>query len=121
AMTIMWAAVYFMQKTSYSNHYYLMMLGGLIMRFLPAHKFASIDAKLNPSIKKNYMPNWILLVFIIQITCVYFYATVAKFYPDWLDGTVTSNMYTSMKKFPSFSELFKNHYFHLAIAYIGIA
>ena len=121
AMTIMWAAVYFMQKTSYNNHYYLMMLVGLIMSFLPAHKFASIDAKLNPSIKKNYMPNWILLVFIIQITCVYFYATVAKFYPDWLDGTVTSNMYTSMKKFPSFSELFKNHYFHLAIAYIGIA
>jgi len=119
-MTIMWAAVYFMQKTSYNNHYYLMMLVGLIMSFLPAHKYASIDAKQNPSIKKNYMPYWILLVFIIQISCVYFYATVAKFYPDWLDGTVTGNMYRGMKKFPAFSELFQNRNFHLFIAYTGI-
>lgn len=121
AMTIMWAAVYFMQKTSYNNHYYLMLLVGLIMSFLPANKFCSVDAKLNPSMRKNYMPNWILFVFIIQIACVYFYATVAKFYPDWLDGTVTSNMYSSMRKFPAFSELFRNHYFHLFIAYVGIA
>lgn len=120
-MTIMWAMVYFMQKTSYNNHYYLMMLVGIIMSFLPANRFASVDARLNPSIKKNYMPNWILLVFIIQISCVYFYATVAKFYPDWLDGTVTGNMYRSMKKFPAFTELFQNHYFHLFIAYVGIA
>lgn len=120
-MTIMWAMVYFMQKTSYNNHYYLMMLVGIIMSFLPANRFASVDARLNPSIKKNYMPNWILLVFIIQISCVYFYATVAKFYPDWLDGTVTGNMYRRMKKFPAFTELFQNHYFHLFIAYVGIA
>lgn len=121
AMTIMWASVYFMQKTSYNNHYYLMMLIGLMMCFLPANKYASIDVKQRPQIRKNFMPNWILLIFIIQVACVYFYATIAKFYPDWLDGTVTSNMYSSMKKFPAFSELFKNHYFHLFIAYVGIA
>jgi len=121
AMTLLWASVYFMQKTSYNNHYYLMFLIGLMMCFLPAHKYASIDAKQKPSIKKLYMPNWILLIFIIQIACVYFYATIAKFYPDWLNGTVTSNMYAGMTKFPAFTELFKNHYFHLFIAYIGIA
>lgn len=121
AMTIMWASVYFMQKTSYNNHYYLMLLISLMMCFLPANKYASFDVKSNPKIKKNYMPNWVLLIFIIQVACVYFYATVAKFYPDWLDGTVTSNMYASMRKFPELSGLFKNHYFHLFIAYIGIA
>lgn len=121
ALTILWIMVYLMQKTSYNNHYYLMMLVGLIMCFLPANKYASVDARNNPEIKKNYMPNWVLLIFIIQVACVYFYATVAKFYPDWLNGTVTSNMYASMQKFPAFSELFKNHSFHLFIAYVGIA
>lgn len=120
-LTIMWAAVYFMQKTSYNNHYYLMLLVCLIMSFLPANKYASVDVKQKNISPKNYMPQWILLVFIIQVACVYFYATIAKFYPDWLNGTVTSNMYASMTKFPAFSELFQNHYFHLFIAYVGIA
>lgn len=120
-LTIMWAAVYFMQKTSYNNHYYLMLLVCVIMSFLPANKYASLDVKKKNVSSKNYMPQWILLVFIIQVACVYFYATIAKFYPDWLNGTVTSNMYVSMTKFPMFEELFRNHYFHLFIAYVGIA
>src|SRR4051812_28265820 len=34
--TLLWAGVYFMQKTSYNNHYYLLLLVCLIMLFLPA-------------------------------------------------------------------------------------
>ncbi len=122
ALTILWSLVYFGQKTSYNNHYYLMWLIGLIMCFLPANAYASIDAKQNPSIKKNYMPQWVRLVFIIQISCVYFYATIAKFYPDWLDGTVTRNMFMGMSNMPDFiRNLFQKTEFQLFIAYMGIA
>lgn len=121
ALTILWGIVYFGQKTSYNNHYYLMWLIALIMSFLPANAYFSLDAKTNPSIRKNYMPRWVSWVFILQISCVYFYATIAKFYPDWLDGTVTKGMFTSMKNMPDFvMDIFRQDKFHYFIAYMGI-
>ena len=122
ALTVLWSLVYFGQKTSYNNHYYLMWLIGLIMCFLPANAYASIDAKQNPSIKKNYMPQWVRILFIVQVSCVYIFATVAKFYPDWLDGTVTRNMFMSMTNVPlSVQKMFQKTEFQLFIAYMGIA
>ena len=122
ALTLLWSLAYFGQKTSYNNHYYLMWLIGLMMCFLPANASASFDAKINPAIKKNYMPQWIRWAFIIQVSCVYIYATVAKFYPDWLDGTVTRNMFMSMKNMPDYVQnLFRKTEFQLFIAYMGIA
>ena len=35
--TLMWAGVYFMQKSSYNNHYYLLFLLCIIMTILPAY------------------------------------------------------------------------------------
>src|SRR5690606_6543334 len=122
ALTLLWSLAYFGQKTSYNNHYYLMWLIGLMMCFLPANANASFDAKINLAIKKNYMPQWIRWAFIIQVSCVYIYATVAKFYPDWLDGTVTRNMFMSMKNMPDYVQnLFQKNEFQLFIAYMGIA
>lgn len=121
-LTLLWSTAYFGQKTSYNNHYYLMWLIALIMCFLPTNSYASYDAKKNPSIKKGYMPQWIRWFFILQVTCVYFYATIAKFYPDWLDGTVTKNMFVGMTEMPeSIQMLFQKNEFQLFIAYMGIA
>lgn len=122
SLTLLWSLVYFGQKTSYNNHYYLMWLIGLMMCFLPANSYASVDAKLDPEIKQNHMPQWIRWLFIVQISCVYFYATVAKFYPDWLDGTVTYNMFAGMTNVPDVVQaFFKKEEFQLFIAYMGIA
>lgn len=121
-LTILWGISYFGQKTSYNNHYYLMWLVSLIMCFLPANRYAAVDVKRNPSLKENFMPQWISWLFIIQISCVYFYATLAKFYPDWLDGTVTANMFLSMTEMPDgVKNLFQQKNFQLFIAYAGIA
>ena len=46
--TIMWAAVYLMQKSSYNNHYYLLMLLCFLMILLPAHRYASVDVWRKP-------------------------------------------------------------------------
>ena len=51
--TLLWTGTYLMQKTSYNNHYYLLILVCVIMWFLPANRYASIDAAQNPGIKKN--------------------------------------------------------------------
>lgn len=117
--TVLWTGVYLMQKSSYNNHYYLLVLVCLMMLFLPANKYASWDARNNPGIKENTMPRWCSAVMIFQMGIVYFFATVAKFYPGWLNGSFT-RIILSNTEFETFKNLFSQHWFHLFIAYSGI-
>lgn len=118
--TLLWTSVYLMQKASYNNHYYLLILVCLIMLFLPANQYASLDAKNNPAIKSLTMPRWCSWVMIFQMTIVYFFATLAKFYPDWLDGTFTGILFSSISNFPVLGSVFTEKWFHIFIAYAGI-
>ena len=118
--TILWAGVYFMQKTSYNNHYYLLLIISFYMIFLPANQYASLDVKQQRIHKQNTMPYWISLLFIVQVTIVYFYAAIAKFYPDWLDGTFTKLLLSGTTSNKFLLKIFLNKYFYLFIAYAGI-
>ena len=120
AYTLMWAGAYFMQKSSYNNHYYLLLLISFLMIFLPANRYVSLDVKQNRVSEEKTMPYWINLLFIIQISIVYFYASIAKFYPDWLDGTFTKNLLAGTTTRPFFLELFSQKWFYLFISYAGI-
>lgn len=120
AFTLMWTGVYLMQKSAYNNHYYLLILVCLIMLFLPANRYASLDAKQNPEIKSLSMPVWCSWMMIIQMSIVYFYATIHKFYPDWLDGTFTGILFQGKTDYPLIGELFSKKWFHVFIAYMGI-
>lgn len=117
--TLLWAGVYFMQKTSYNNHYYLLLLVCIIMLFLPANRYASIDVRQKPALKKLTMPAWCSWVMILQVTIVYFFATIAKFYPDWLNGTFTKNLLAGSTS-GIFYEIATQKWFYLFIAYAGI-
>ncbi|MGQ2983450.1 HTTM domain-containing protein [Flavobacterium sp.] len=119
--TILWAGAYFMQKTSYNNHYYLLLLVCFIMFFLPAHRYASIDAKLDASIRKLTMPAWCSWIMIAQVSIVYFYATVAKFYPGWLNGSFTHDLLERSVSDPGLKAFMTEKWFYLFIAYAGIA
>lgn len=121
AFTLLWTISYWMQKTSYNNHYYMLILVCLIMIFLPANKYASIDAKQNPEIRSLTMPKWCSGVMILQIAIVYLFATISKFYPDWLDGTFTKNLLVNKSPYPFIQEIFNQKWFYLFIAYSGIA
>lgn len=82
---LMWTGVYLMQKTSYNNHYYLLMLLAYIMAFLPAHRDVSLDARRRPGIRTHAMPEWVRWTIVLQLFLVYTYAAVAKLYGDWLN------------------------------------
>ena len=120
AYTILWAGAYFMQKSSYNNHYYLLLLISFLLIFLPANRYASLDVKQNRVSEEKTMPYWISLLFIIQVGIVYVFASLAKFYPDWLDGTFTKNLLSGTTSRPFFLELFSQKWFYLFIAYAGI-
>ena len=84
---IMWSTVYFMQKSSYNNHYYLLMLLCWIFAFLPAHRAVSFDARFRKRVGSTSMPRWVTVLIIAQLFIVYTYGSIAKIYPDWLDTT----------------------------------
>ncbi len=118
--TIMWSGVYLMQKSSYNNHYYLLMLLCFIMCFLPAHKWFSLDAKIKPAISRISMPRWVWVVIVLQLWIVYTYASVAKLYPDWLDGSFPALLMKSKRDYWLVGEFLQQGWIRYAIAYFGI-
>ena len=118
--TVMWAGVYLMQKSSYNNHYYLLMLLCFLMTFVPAQRYASVDAKIKPEIRKNNMPRWVWLLLVLQMWIVYTYAALAKIYPDWLDGTLPALLMSARKDFWLVGDFLQQHWVHMSIAYFGI-
>ena len=117
---IMWTATYLMQKSAYNNHYYLLMLLSSMMVFLPAHKYASIDVKLNPKLKRLSMPYWCRLVIIFQLFIVYTYASIAKLYPDWLDTSVMDMFMKSKEHYILVGSILQEKWLHYILAYGGI-
>ena len=119
AFTVMWAGVYLMQKTSYNNHYYLLMLLGMIMSFLPANRYASIDAWKNPKLRSISMPRWVWLVIVLQLWIVYTYASVAKLYPGWFDGSFFEILLRSKQHYYLVGEFLQEKWVHTVMAWFG--
>ncbi|TXG36963.1 HTTM domain-containing protein [Seonamhaeicola maritimus] len=117
---LMWSATYLMQKSSYNNHYYLLMLLSFIMVVMPANKYASIDAKQNPSLKSLSMPLWCKGVFVFQLFIVYTYASVAKLYPDWLDTSVIELLMKPKANYFLVGEFLQQKWMHYVLSYGGI-
>ena len=117
---LMWTCVYLMQKSSYNNHYYLMMLLCWLMVFLPAHRWFSVDAWRNPIVKMPSAPRWAYLVVIFQVWIVYTYASVAKWYPDWLDTTVAELFMRGKSDYWLIGPMLQLEWVHWCIAYVGI-
>ncbi len=114
---ITWAYVYLLQKSSYNNHCYLIMLLNFLMVYLPAHRSASIDAWRDPAIRKEFMSRWIYFFIIAFLFIIYSYASIAKFYPDWLDGSFPKYlMSTRGRNF----DILQNEWAHMSILYFGL-
>ncbi|MDO1501938.1 HTTM domain-containing protein [Winogradskyella maritima] len=120
AFTLMWTCTYLMQKSSYNNHYYLLMLLSALMAVLPANRYASLDVKFNPSLKSLSMPNWCRWLIISQLFIVYTFASIAKFYPDWLDGSVMALLMKSKSHYFLVGELLQQKAIHYFLSYGGI-
>ncbi|MHA7842036.1 MAG: HTTM domain-containing protein [Winogradskyella sp.] len=116
----MWTATYLMQKSSYNNHYYLLFILSFLMVLLPANRYASLDVKLNPSLKRISMPAWCKWVFVIQLFILYTYATIAKLYPDWLDTTFIRLLMKGKVDYPIIGGLLQQEWLHYFLAYGGI-
>lgn len=117
--TMLWMGAYLMQKSSYNNHYYLVLLICLIMNFLPANVWLSLDAKRNLTIKSSQMPQWCAWIMIFQIAIVYFFAALSKLYVGWLDGSFINLAFHHSPYFKYASAVLGEQWFQLFIAYGG--
>ena len=116
---VLWTGSYFMQKSAYNNHYYLLCLLSWLMVFLPAAKDLSWDARaLGKS--QNRMPSWVLILLIGQVWIVFTYAALAKLYPDWLDGTVIALFMDGKKNYPIIGPWLQNNTVQQIIIWGGI-
>ena len=120
SFTLMWIATYLMQKSSYNNHYYFLCLLSVVMIFLPANRYLSVDAKQNPNIKSNAMPQWSALILMFHMFLVYTYGSIAKLYPDWLDTTVIELMMKGKQHYHIIGDLLQEKWLHYFLAYGGI-
>lgn len=118
--TVLWAAVYFGQKTSYNNHYYLLLLYCVLLWLVPAHRAVSLDVRSGRVAPLGSVPYWCKWSFKMLLLIVYTYAAIAKLYPDWLDGTAVRTLLGSKHDFPVIGSLVGNDIFIYVIAYGGI-
>ena len=118
--TLLWTAVYLMQKTSYNNHYYLLILISTIMCFFPANAGYSLDAKNNLSLKKEHMFSYVKWVVILQLFIVYTYASVAKVYGDWLDFSIIKILMSNKAGYFVIGDLLQQPWIHKIIGVFGI-
>lgn len=119
-LTLLWAGAYYIQKTSYNNHYYLLLVICFYMCFLPANRYAALDVRLGRIKEELAMPVYYSWIFILQVSILYVYGTIAKFYPDWLNGTFTQIMYQGTNIPQAFKDFVTQKEFYIAIAYLGI-
>ncbi|MCH8555635.1 MAG: HTTM domain-containing protein, partial [Schleiferiaceae bacterium] len=120
AFSIMWLGAYLLQKTSYNNHYYLLVWVNFLMFFLPAHKNLSLDVKYNRVQRQSHMYNWHRWAPVVLMSIAYVYGSVAKIYPDWLDATFIRRAFTNRYENPTINGLFSASWFHYFISYTGI-
>lgn len=118
--TIMWFAVYLMQKSSYNNHYYLLALISFFMCFFPSNRNNSIDARRNSSIQSNSMYSYVKWIIILQLFLVYTYASIAKLYGDWLDFGIIEILMKSKADYPIIGSFLQETWVHKIVAIMGI-
>jgi vitamin K-dependent gamma-carboxylase len=120
-LLILFTYSFLLEQARYLNHFYLVILLGILMPFLPAHRAYSIDAKLWPHIKRNWVPYWSILILQFQIGVVYFFGGIAKLNMDWLQGRPLQFWLPPRKHmFPFISQYFELKEFALFVSYSGL-
>ncbi|MEO0469025.1 MAG: HTTM domain-containing protein [Bacteroidota bacterium] len=73
--------IFFLEKSYYNNHLYLICLLAFMLFFIRADKALSLDAK---GKTERDVPMWMYNLLKFQVVVVYFYGGLAKINSDWL-------------------------------------
>lgn len=73
-----------MDKSTYLNHYYFISMISLLMIFLPANAWFSVDAYRNKEINADHIHQWTIDSLKLFVCFLYVFAGLAKINSDWL-------------------------------------
>ncbi len=84
--TVLYAHFFFAEAITYNNHFYLIILIGLLLSFTSAEVRFSVDEKrlLRRGKAIGVIPFWNYVIIRLQVIIVYVYGAVAKLTRDWL-------------------------------------
>src|SRR5688500_17542075 len=71
-------------KSTYLNHYYFISMICLMMIFLPAHVYFSVDANRNKSLALDKIPQWCIDSIKLFVCLIYVFAGLSKVNSEWL-------------------------------------
>lgn len=117
---LLWTVSYLLQKSSYNNHYYLLILLCGLMAIVPAHRYYSLDVKQGFVAPSLTCPRWCLLIFVLQVGIVYFFAAVAKLYPGWTAGEPIAIWFAGKAHFFLIGGLLQQAWLQQLVVYGGI-
>lgn len=108
-------------KTTYLNHYYFISIVGLLLIFVPANRYFSLDVLLKPSLQCTHVPAWTINIFKLQLGIVYFYAGIAKIHSEWLFDAMPLKIWLpANSNLPLVGWLFKYKFMPYVFAWIGM-
>jgi vitamin K-dependent gamma-carboxylase len=120
AFLLLFTHVQLADVTNYLNHYYFVVLLGLVLLVLPSHARYSLDARLFPAVRRDAIPLWMVWLPRFQIAVVYVFAAVAKVGTDWLvHGQPVAIWTTSRTDLPVLGPLFALPWVPLAMSWAG--
>jgi hypothetical protein len=84
-VVICFSYLFLLDQALYLNHYYMTLLLGGILIFVPAHRCWSVDAVKSKNPRSPLIPNWSLLWMAVQLEIILIYAGLVKLNGDWLN------------------------------------
>jgi len=108
-----------MDKTTYLNHHYFVSLLSLLLIWLPAADYFSVDKGTDPNAR---VPRWTIDALKIFVGVVYFYAGLAKLNSDWLLEAQPLSIWLPAKyDIPLLGGLVHERWVHYAFSWSGAA
>ena len=107
--------------TYYLNHYYFVSWVSLLLIFLPANRYFSLDARRNPAIHNPLTPRWTILILQFQLAAVYVFAGLAKINYAWLIEAMPLRIWLPANDtLPLIGPLLKWHYTPWLFSWAGM-
>lgn len=117
---VLFTYVELLDKTTYLNHYYFVSLIALLMVFVPANRYFSLDAHFRFVSPQKTVPNWSIAVLKFQMGIVYVFAGIAKLESDWLlEAQPLKFWLHTAHHWPLFGDLLKQDWVAYSFSWFG--
>lgn len=107
--------------TYYLNHYYFVSLSALLLIFVPANHYYSLDVKWRGIKAFSQIYNYQIFVFKILLSLVYIYAGIAKINYEWLFNAMPLKIWLKAQyDMPILGPLFRYDFTAYAFSWMGM-